>query len=85
MPFSRHTRSNNGQQVCLGAAVSGRNIDVWVTDQVFQFYVRLRCHCRPVRAPDSSDNLAQHRRKPHHVATCYRLAGIGVTGSDRRE
>jgi transposase InsO family protein len=26
------------QQVCLGQAAAGRNIDVWVTDQVLQFY-----------------------------------------------
>jgi transposase InsO family protein len=26
------------QQVCLGNAAAGRNIDVWVTDQVLQFY-----------------------------------------------
>jgi transposase InsO family protein len=26
------------QQVCLGAAAAGHNIDVWVTDQVMQFY-----------------------------------------------
>jgi transposase InsO family protein len=28
----------NWQQVCLGTAAAGRNIDVWVTDQVLQFY-----------------------------------------------
>jgi transposase InsO family protein len=28
----------NWQQVCLGAAAAGHNIDVWVTDQVLQFY-----------------------------------------------
>jgi transposase InsO family protein len=28
----------NWQQVCLGVAAAGRNIDVWVTDQVMQFY-----------------------------------------------
>ena len=28
----------NWQQVCLGAAAAGRNIDVWVTGQVLQFY-----------------------------------------------
>jgi transposase InsO family protein len=28
----------NWQQVCLGAAAAGRNIDVWVTDEVMQFY-----------------------------------------------
>jgi transposase InsO family protein len=28
----------NWQQVCIGAAAAGRNIDVWVTDQVLQFY-----------------------------------------------
>ena len=28
----------NWQQVCLGAAAAGRDIDVWVTDQVMQFY-----------------------------------------------
>lgn len=28
----------NWQQVCLGAAAAGREIDVWVTDQVMQFY-----------------------------------------------
>jgi transposase InsO family protein len=26
------------QQVCLGVAAAGHNIDVWVTDQVLQFY-----------------------------------------------
>jgi len=26
------------QQVCLGVATAGHNIDVWVTDQVLQFY-----------------------------------------------
>ncbi len=26
------------QQVCLGVAAAGRHIDVWVTDQVLQFY-----------------------------------------------
>jgi hypothetical protein len=26
------------QQVCLGVAAAGRSIDVWVTDQVLQFY-----------------------------------------------
>ena len=28
----------NWQQVCLGAAAARRPIDVWVTDQVMQFY-----------------------------------------------
>ena len=28
----------NWQQVCLGAAAAGSSIDVWVTDQVLQFY-----------------------------------------------
>jgi transposase InsO family protein len=28
----------NWQQVCLGVAAAGRNIDVWVTDDVLQFY-----------------------------------------------
>ena len=28
----------NWQQVCLGDAAAGRTIDVWVTDQVLQFY-----------------------------------------------
>ena len=28
----------NWQQVCLGAAAAGHNIDVWVTEQVMQFY-----------------------------------------------
>ena len=26
------------QQVCLGVAAAGRNIDVWVTDEVMQFF-----------------------------------------------
>lgn len=30
--------SVNWQQVCLGAAAAGRNIDVWVTEQVMQFF-----------------------------------------------
>jgi transposase InsO family protein len=28
----------NWQQVCLGTAAAGRNVDVWITDQVMQFY-----------------------------------------------
>jgi transposase InsO family protein len=28
----------NWQQVCLGVAAAGRPVDVWVTDQVLQFY-----------------------------------------------
>ena len=28
----------NWQQVCVGIAAAGRNIDVWVTDDVLQFY-----------------------------------------------
>ncbi len=28
----------NWQQVCLGAAAAGRPVDVWVTEQVMQFY-----------------------------------------------
>ena len=28
----------NWQQVCLGIAAAGRNIDVWVTDEVMQFF-----------------------------------------------
>jgi hypothetical protein len=28
----------NWQQVCLGQAAAGHNIDVWVTEQVLQFY-----------------------------------------------
>jgi transposase InsO family protein len=28
----------NWQQVCIGAAAAGRNIDVWVTAEVLQFY-----------------------------------------------
>ena len=28
----------NWQQVCLGVAAAGRNIDVWVTDEVMQFF-----------------------------------------------
>jgi hypothetical protein len=28
----------NWQQVCLGVAAAGRPVDVWVTDQVMQFY-----------------------------------------------
>lgn len=30
--------SVNWQQVCLGAAAAGKNIDVWVTDGVMQFF-----------------------------------------------
>jgi hypothetical protein len=30
--------SVNWQQVALGQAAAGRNIDVWVTDHVLQFY-----------------------------------------------
>jgi transposase InsO family protein len=28
----------NWQQVCLGVAAAGHNVDVWVTDEVLQFY-----------------------------------------------
>ena len=28
----------NWQQVCLGIAAAGRNVDVWVTDEVMQFF-----------------------------------------------
>ena len=28
----------NWQQVCLGVAAAGKPVDVWVTDQVLQFY-----------------------------------------------
>jgi len=28
----------NWQQVCLGVAAAGRNVDVWVTDEVMQFF-----------------------------------------------
>ena len=28
----------NWQQVCLGVAAAGHNIDVWVTDDVMQFF-----------------------------------------------
>lgn len=28
----------NWQQVCLGVAAAGHNIDVWVTDHILQFY-----------------------------------------------
>jgi len=28
----------NWQQVCLGVAAAGKNVDVWVTDQVLQFF-----------------------------------------------
>jgi hypothetical protein len=28
----------NWQQVCLGVAAAGRNIDVWVTDEVLQCF-----------------------------------------------
>ena len=28
----------NWQQVCLGVAAAGRPIDVWVTEEVMQFY-----------------------------------------------
>jgi hypothetical protein len=28
----------NWQQVCLGVAAAGRNIDVWVTNEVMQFF-----------------------------------------------
>lgn len=28
----------NWQQICLGIAAADRNIDVWVTDHVLQFY-----------------------------------------------
>ena len=28
----------NWQQVCVGAAAAGRNIDVWVTEEILQFY-----------------------------------------------
>jgi hypothetical protein len=28
----------NWQQVCVGSAAAGRPIDVWVTEQVLQFY-----------------------------------------------
>ena len=28
----------NWQQVCVGRAAAGRSIDVWVTDEVLQFF-----------------------------------------------
>lgn len=44
----------NWQQVCLGIAAAGRNIDVWVTDQVLQFYdgdILLRTEKRDTPGP----------------------------------
>jgi len=44
----------NWQQVCLGIAAAGQNIDVWVTDQVLQFYdgdILLRTEKRSTPGP----------------------------------
>jgi hypothetical protein len=44
----------NWQQVCLGIAAAGRNIDIWVTDQVLQFYdgdILLRTEKPKVNSP----------------------------------
>ena len=60
----------NWQQVCLGAAAAGHNIDVWVTDQVMQFYdgdQLLRTHKRdnpgPVRKKRASVPTGAHSLK----------------------
>ena len=62
--------SVNRQQICLGTAAGGRNIDVWVTDEVMQFYdgdhllrTEQRHHPGEVRKKKASIPGGQHRRK----------------------
>ena len=60
----------NWQQVCLGVAAAGHTIDVWVTDEVMQFYdgdhllrTEQRHHPGEVRKKKASIPGGQHRRK----------------------
>jgi transposase InsO family protein len=57
----------NWQQVCLGVAAAGRSIDVWVTDQVLQFY--------------DGDQLlrTEKRRTPGSEVSCVRTSVTRVT------
>jgi transposase InsO family protein len=52
----------NWQQVCLGAAAAGHNIDVWVTDQVMQFY--------------DSDQLLRTQQREHRGEVRKKRASI---------
>ncbi|WP_182376924.1 IS481 family transposase [Nocardioides sp. WS12] len=60
----------NWQQVCLGVAAAGRNIDVWVTDDVLQFYdgdhllrTQARTNTGEVRVKRAQVPGGQRRRK----------------------
>jgi Integrase core domain len=62
--------SVNWQQVCLGTAAAGRNIDVWVTNEVMQFYdgdhllrTEQRRQRGEVRKKKASIPGGQHRRR----------------------
>lgn len=55
------SRGCSWQQVCLGAAAAGRPIDVWVTDEVLQFYDGVTLTApKPGPAPGRSER-AEHR------------------------
>jgi transposase InsO family protein len=55
----------NWQQVCLGAAAAGHNVDVWVTDQLMQFY--------------DHDQLLRTQKRDHSGAVRKKRASV-LTG-----
>jgi transposase InsO family protein len=59
----------NWQQVCLGAAAAGHNIDVWVTDHVLQFY--------------DGDQLLRTEKR-HNPGTEVRVKRAPIPGGQRR-
>ncbi len=69
----------NWQQVSVGVAAAGRNIDVWVTDDVLQFFdgdhllrTEQRLNTGPVRKKRASIPTRTGRRNPTNVSRISR-------------
>jgi hypothetical protein len=78
--------SVNWQQVALGQAAAGHNIDVWVTDQILQFFdgdhllrTQRRDHAGQVRKKAS----LHPRRTPYPENECHRSADIDLSPINR--
>jgi hypothetical protein len=54
----------NWQQVCLGVAAAGHNVDVWVTDEVLQFYDGNQLLRTSARTSEGTVRVKRSRRSP---------------------
>ena len=68
----------NWQQVCIGRAAAGRNIDVWVTDEVLQFFdgdhllkTAQRVGHGEIRKKKASIPASQHQRVTYEPVSSF--------------